>query len=172
MTYLLFLIASFCLAYFLLRFIFSSFFEQTSARLNARSVFFSLSGIVCSILIVYIVSYAIPNAEIGNRILHIFGGGFLSFLLCFLVVKDSGLRIGRFRFFVFSFFVTVTLGVANEIAEFFLQHYLAFDFARTITDTWLDLLSNVVGAVIAGVCFVPFITPARKKHTLFGRIRV
>ncbi len=53
--------------------------------------------------------------ELSNRVLHVFGGGFLAFLICFLAALDSRVRIRRFQFFLFSFLIVIALGVANEI---------------------------------------------------------
>ncbi len=156
--YLLFLMVGFGLTYALLHFLFSFFFEDAGVRrVQDRISFFSMAGIMCLNLLVFLISHAVPDRELGNRVLHVFGGGFLAFLVCFLVVRDSGLRIGRFRFFVFSFLLTVALGVANELVEFLLQRYFWVVFAQTLTDTWLDLLSNVFGALIAAACLVPFV---------------
>lgn len=128
-----------------------------------RGAFYSLVYIVICISLIFTISLGVPDRGFGNRLLHAFGGGFLSFLICFLVVRDSGLKITRLQFFIFSLFVVTFLGVTNEIAEFFLQNYLAFHFADTINDTWLDLISNTVGALIGSVCFVPFIKSAKSS---------
>jgi hypothetical protein len=105
---------------------------------------------------VYFVSFRVTDWELGNRLLHIFGGGFLSFLICFFAVKDSELSISSFQFFSFSFLLVITLGVGNEILEFFLQNYAHFSFAQNVNDTWLDLISNAFGAIIAMACLTPF----------------
>jgi hypothetical protein len=55
--------------------------------------------------------------------------------------------------------------------EFFLQHQLKyFEFSETNTDTWLDLLSNCIGAGLASCAFVPFIS-TRKAKKAFWRWR-
>jgi hypothetical protein len=95
--------------------------------------------------------------EFSNRVLHAYGGGFMAFLVCFLVVRDSKLSLTKFQFFIFSFLIVAALGVANEILEFFLQNYAGMIFSSHINDTWYDLMSNTIGSLIATVCFVPCI---------------
>ncbi len=157
--YLLALTAAFYLAYFALYFLFPYFFEGKTRKLTKKSVG-SVIGIVLFSFAVFVASAAIDNAELSNRVLHVFGGGFLSFLICFLAVRDSGLKLPRFRFFLFSFLIVIALGSFNEIAEYFLQNYLRFGFARNVNDTWLDLMSNVTGALIASAVLVPRIKKA------------
>lgn len=145
-----------CTVYGALLLLFSLFFQNRLSPLNPRA-FSSIALIAVTISVIFLASLSVPDEELGNRLLHAFGGGFLAFLICFLVVRDSGLKITRFQFCTFSLLIVTFLGAANEITEFFLQNYLGFHFADTINDTWLDLISNMVGALIGSVCFVPFI---------------
>lgn len=154
--YLVLLTVGLCLAYPALHALYSLFFEGKLAPMRSGAAV-SVLAVACFSLAVFFVSAAVPDAETSNRILHVFGGGFLAFAICFLVVRDAGLRIGRFRFLVFSFLVVMALGVANEILEYFLQTYFRFGFARDVDDTWLDLVSNVVGAAIAAAIFTPLV---------------
>lgn len=156
MAYLLLITVAMCAAYFLFYFLFPYFFGRPAAKLNKKSVL-SLVYIAALSIFSYFLSAQIPNAELSNRVLHALGGGFLAFLVSFLVVKDSKLAINRFQFFVFGSLLAVALGVANEIAEFFLQNYLHYVAAATINDTWQDLISNVVGVLLAAPIFVPLI---------------
>ncbi len=162
--YLLLLTVAMCAAYLLLYFGFTYFFTNKIANLGSGSLV-SIVYISLFSLASYGVSVLIADLELANRILHVFGGGFLAFLVCFLVVRDSKVAVTRFQFVVLSFLVVVALGVANEIAEFFLQNYLAYTAALTINDTWLDLISNVVGASLAAFIFTPFVTSTHIKHT-------
>ena len=156
MLYLLSITLGLCVTYFILYLLFPFFFKNSFIPLTKKSVF-SITCIILFSFAVYFVSFQISSIDISNRFLHIFGGGFLSFFVCFSVVNDSGLRLNKFQFLVFSFLIVIALGVANEIVEFFLQNYFHFVFARTVNDTWLDLLSNLIGALIASVFFVPFV---------------
>ncbi len=152
-----------CLVYIGLFFLFPAFFGQKMVRFPLRS-FYSIALIVFFSGVVFAISLAIPNAETSNRIMHIFGGGFISYLICFLAVLDSKTRVGKFQFFVFSFLLVIALGVGNEILEYFLQNYTMFSFAKTANDTWLDLISNCAGALIAAVLFTPFVSvPVEEK---------
>lgn len=154
--YLLFITFGMSCAYFILFFIFSLFFKNAFTPLPRRSIF-SIACIVLFSLLTYMVTFSVPDLELSNRILHTFGGGFLAFMVCFLVAKDGKLPIGKFQFFLFSFMMVITLGVVNETMELFLQYNFGLPFARNVSDTWFDLLSNTVGALLASVCFVPFV---------------
>lgn len=112
-----------------------------------------------------LLSLAIPDIALSNRFLHAFGGGFVPFLICFLAARDSKVKINKFQFLVFSFLIVTAFGVANEILEFFLQHYTYLIFAYTIDDTWLDLISNTVGAGFGAICFTIFFTAGRLSDT-------
>jgi hypothetical protein len=159
----LFLVAlGLCVTYFLLYLLFPTFFKETIPAMGRRSLY-SLAVIVGLSVLVFAISFAIRDSELSNRVLHIFGGGFLSFLICFIVVKDTKLQIDRLQFFVFSFLVVISLGAVNEMLEYFLQNYFNFSFAKTANDTWLDLISNSVGALIAAVILVPFIKNNQNK---------
>lgn len=149
-----------CVSYFTLFFLFPYFFEGKGTR-EAKISYKSLISIliICAISFVSCaIALNIGDKEIGNRFLHIFGGGFTAFLMCFLAAKDSGLQIRKFQFFLFSFLVVISLGVLNEVIEFLLQYYFDIISANTPIDTWLDLNSNIIGILIASICFVPFVS--------------
>ncbi len=154
-----------CVSYFILFFLFPYFFNGVR---GARLSYKSLLSIVIICLISFVSCYIalrIHDKEIGNRILHIFGGGFTAFLVCFLAARDSGIRLKKFQFFLFSFLVVIALGVLNEVIEFLLQYCFDIISAKTPVDTWLDLNSNIVGILIASVCFVPFISRKDSSNT-------
>ena len=158
--YLLTITIGLCVSYIALFFLFPYFFNHARNKLSLKSLASIL--IICTIsLVSCYIALGIHDKETGNRILHIFGGGFTAFLVCFLAVKDSGVRLRKFQFFIFSSLVVIALGVLNELIEFFLQYYFHIISAKTGIDTWLDLTSNMVGIFIAGICFVPFVS--RKK---------
>lgn len=154
--YLLALTFSFCITYLILFILLPLFFENRVGRLNLKSLT-SIGVIVALSFFGYFVAFAIPDQELSNRFLHAFGGGFLGFFTCFLAAKDSSVVINKFQFFIFSVLVVVALGVANEILEFILQNYTGMIFATSVNDTWLDLVSNIVGLLVASVIFVPLV---------------
>lgn len=160
MMYQLFITTSLCITYGLLYLIFPIFFTNKTVQTSSRSIF-SLGIIFLFSILGYAVAVTITDPELGNRILHGFGGGFMALLVCFLVVKDTNIQIRKFQFFLFSLLVVATLGVANEILEFFLQNYTDLVLAQSINDTWYDLISNSVGSFIAAVLFLPFIDNKR-----------
>ncbi len=161
------MVLGFCFVYGFLYLLFPLFFNNSLASLTKRSLF----SIICIILIwvaVWHISGQILDLGWSNRFLHVFGGGFLSLLVCFLVVFDSKLAIGKFRFFVFSFLIVLSLGVANEILEYFLEEFTSLSFATTANDTWMDLISNTIGALIAAACLVPFVRSAKQNQEING----
>lgn len=107
--------------------------------------------------IIFYLSFVIPNPIVANRLLHSIGGGFAGILVCFLSVKDYGLQMNRLQFFILSALTITALGVGNEIFECILQNYLGYISAETINDTWLDLISNTGGIILALAIFTPFI---------------
>ena len=157
--YLLFLLCAMCSAYFGLTYLYWGFFEGRLPPAFRRRSLYSILGISICMLAVFTGVYLMPSMDIGigNRILHAFGGGFLAYLVCFLIVRDSGLRISRFRFFIFTFLVVTALGVANEMLEFLLQSTTGLIFSPTPTDTWLDLASNLVGTLLAAAPLTYFV---------------
>lgn len=130
--------------YFLMPFLLS----QKPAFLTRRSLHSILLIIGLSLLVSYGAAH-IPDPVIGNRILHALGGGFLAFLACFLAARDSRIAIHRPQFIILSLMIVTALGVGNELAEFALQSITGFPFTDSLTDTWLDLLSNTTGALVA-----------------------
>ena len=151
-----------CFAYFALAYLFAAFFEKSAPVFGRRSIF-SITCIIVFSLVVYAVSATISDEELSNRILHAFGGGFVSVMVCFFVVRDTRLTISRFQFFIFSLLVVTAMGVANEIFEFFLQNYFHFVVTRSVDDTWLDLISNLVGALIAAMPFTALVLTKKKS---------
>jgi hypothetical protein len=158
---------TYCIAYFPLRYLFSKFFANDN-EMNMRdgNTSRSLGIIVLFCVVAFAIVYLTPDREIANRIQHGFAGGFAAFLICFLAVKDSGAKVSRFQFLVFTALVVTALGVGNEIFEFFLQNYTNLVMATTINDTWLDLISNSLGILLAGVIFTPFIRIQDRESSL------
>jgi hypothetical protein len=154
--YLLVITLGLGLSYLCLKFVFSWFFLQTDKVSNQRKIF--SFGLICffSLLVYFLVSQ-IPSVELANRLLHGLGGGFLAFFVCYLVVRDNHFIINKIQFFILSALLVTALGVANEIIEFIMQNYWQFTMAPSINDTWLDLISNSVGLLMAGAIFVPCI---------------
>jgi hypothetical protein len=162
-VYLLTLTVALCVSYFIFYRLYYYFFKNsTPPPITASRSLISLLYIAVTSIAVYIVSYQIPNEQLGNRLIHAIGGGFLTYIIAFLAVKDSRLQINKTRFFIFTFLLVMTLGVFNEIVEFFLQNYFNFQAAPNINDTWLDLISNTVGILLAAAIFTPFLGKSRK----------
>lgn len=158
--YLTAVILTLCASYFVILELFSLFFDARAIRPTGSKAIRSVAIIFIIALFGYAVALYIPDLEWGNRVLHGFVGGFLTFLICFLAAKDGGFKISRLQFFIFSALVVTALGVLNEHVELFLQTYVRLLFYSNPNDTWLDLISNTVGILIAAVCFVPFLNRA------------
>ncbi len=145
-----------CLLYLVLFYFLPFFFGQKIEKINRKS-FFSLFLIILFTFLNYLLISNISNQEICNRILHGLGGGFIAFLAYFLATKDNRVSLNKFQFFVLGTLLVTALGVLNEIVEFFMQNYMNLIMAFSVNDTWLDLISNSVGILIASIIFVPFI---------------
>jgi hypothetical protein len=154
--YLIAITLSLYVSYFALFFVFPFFFENRQAKIGLKSLV-SVGLIFILSFLGYFIAFNIQDPELSNRFLHGFGGGFMALLVCFLVVKDSNLQIRKFQFIIFSLLVVAALGVVNEILEFFLQNYTGMVFSTSVNDTWLDLISNTVGMLIAVISFTPFV---------------
>ncbi|MDB5266221.1 MAG: hypothetical protein JWN89_36 [Parcubacteria group bacterium] len=144
---ILYLVSLFLVAYF---------FEQRIPKLDFHRACLS----IVTILILNFFSALIVESfdgALANRIQHGLCGGFLALVVCFLAIRDSKVVINKFQFFVFTALVVTALGVGNEILEFVLQHYLGFVMSTTIEDTWLDLISNSIGIILAASITVPFL---------------
>ncbi len=157
--YLTAVILILCASYFVILELFSIFFDGKTVRPGPKAIR-SVAIIFVLALLGYAVALYIPDLEWGNRVLHGFVGGFLTFLICFLAATDGAFRISRFQFFIFSALLVTSLGVLNEHIELFLQTYIRLLFYSNPNDTWLDLISNTVGILLAGACLVPFLNKA------------
>ncbi len=145
-----------CCVYIGLLFFFPYFFGQKNGGITRGSII-SFGLLFLLSITAYWIAYSIPDPVLGNRVLHSLGGGFSAFIACWLAIRDSEIRIDRVRFVILSILIVSCLGIANEIMEFMLQSITGVVYADSINDTWLDLISNTVGIVVAAVIFVPFI---------------
>ncbi|MES2623172.1 MAG: hypothetical protein V4576_02060 [Patescibacteria group bacterium] len=161
MTFLLFITFLLCVTYTVLFYFFPFFFNENKQVVKPK--LFSYLLIIALSIIGYYISFNIPDPIFANRFLHGFGGGFMAFFTCFLAARDSKITSGKLRFFILSALIVTALGVGNEILECILQYYNIMISADTINDTWLDLISNTTGMLIASMCFVSFIS---KPHPL------
>lgn len=150
-------LAGILLSYGVLLFAVPWFFKEPLRRPGKQSVI-SLALILILMGVITWVVFSIPSEFWGNRIQHAFGGGFLMLFVCVRAFHDSGTRIDPIRFFLIAGMLVTTLGVASEIIEFFFQMTTPLVFADSIYDSWLDLLSNAVGATLGGLVFAPFIS--------------
>jgi len=148
-----FIVVGLCVSYFALALLFAFFFENRMPQFTGRAVM-SVCIIAFCATLAFILAAVIPDTEFGNRIQHAFGGGFVTYLICYLAVRDSNVRVDRLHFAIFALLIVTAMGVANELLEFFLQTHTAGVFADNPLDTWRDLASNSVGALIAACVFL------------------
>ncbi|MDE1944387.1 MAG: hypothetical protein KGI78_04430 [Patescibacteria group bacterium] len=151
------LVLGLCLAYVCLAYGFAWFFETgRPVRLSWRA-----AGAVAAVAIAAdAFSATIPDWQLANRALHVFGGGFVAYLACVLAARAAGLAIGRARFLALAALAVTALGVGNELLELVLQRYFSLTFAAGPLDTWLDLASNTVGIALGALLLLPLV-PAR-----------
>lgn len=165
--YLIAITLCLCIGYFVLMQAFRLFFQgkiENVSKGDQRSVSLpstsASTGISIAIIVIlsfigYYIAFSIPDFEWSNRFLHAFGGGFMAFLVCYLAARNSGVPMNKFQFFVLSALTVIALGVANEIMEFIMQNYAGMNFTTTINDTWLDLISNTIGLLVAAIILTP-----------------
>lgn len=156
LLYLLGLLGVFVGMYVVLAHVFSRFFHNAPPRLTRRAIRSILLVLVC-IAAGYALSFVIPSAFWANRVLHAIAGGVAAVLLCFCVLRDLSITPSRFQFFILTFCIVMTLGVANELAELALYTYVSDAFTPGRIDTWFDLLSNVIGAGSALAVLTPLV---------------
>ncbi|WZL73934.1 hypothetical protein QBE52_04120 [Clostridiaceae bacterium 35-E11] len=86
-----------------------------------------------------------------DNVLHLFGGFSFSLFYYEIIISTIPLRIGSKIFiFVFIFALGVTGGVFFEILEYVLDMLFKTTNQRGLVDTNLDLIYNLLGAVLAG----------------------
>jgi len=146
--YLVAMTLMFGAAYLGLYFLMPFLLGQRPASLTRRSLY-SIFLIIGLSVLVSCMARSIADPVIANRILHALGGGFLAFLTCVLATRDARVNVDRGRFILLALLIVTALGVGNELAELALQSLTKFPFTDSLIDTWLDLLSNTTGALIA-----------------------
>jgi len=153
--YLLFLSVVLALSCYPIARLLHYFFSSTMRPVSAARWLKSGGMILALSLAVYAISMSIEDIETGNRIIHAFGGGFLAYMACYLAARDTGLHVSKIRFFIFCFMLVMTLGIFNEVVEYVMQNHFHFTAAPNVNDTWLDLISNIVGTLIAAIWLTP-----------------
>ncbi len=91
----------------------------------------------------------ISDIEISNRILHACGGGMAMVLITYFASRASRISLSRFQFFCIAFCIASIFGIFNELLESVLQWIYGMRFTLSVEDTWYDLWSNSIGALIA-----------------------
>lgn len=109
----------------------------------------SLLCIVALSLIFSSFSMLFPEWSFGNRLQHALGGGALMVFVVYRVLVDTQIRIRPLQFVVLSVLIATSAGVAYELLEFLGEMLTQMSFQSGTYDTWLDLLSNSVGALLA-----------------------
>ncbi|MBI5138281.1 MAG: hypothetical protein HZA95_00600 [Candidatus Vogelbacteria bacterium] len=155
--YFTFIASLMCAMYFVVYFVAPKFFEKTSAPLAWKHTLRSLVVILVTAFIAMYLVFATPSEWWGNRIQHALGGGFVATMVCYLAVKDSKIKLSYLQFIFATLMLVSLLGVGNEVVEYLAQHFLDIISAATVDDTWLDLVSNLVGIAVGLICFTPFI---------------
>ncbi len=152
--YLAVVAVGFCAMYFVLSYALAHFFEWERPTFSLKTLY-SISAILVTAGAILVLMHYIDDRELANRVEHTLGGGFLGFLVCYLVARDAAKKITHFQLLILGFLVVTTLGVGNEIIEFVAQEHFGIAFAKNLNDTWLDLVSNTLGVLIAALFFVP-----------------
>lgn len=143
--------------YVFLFFALPSFFSQNVLswkQLSSGSML--LVGILS--LTITVLTACFPSEWWGNRFEHAVGGGVVCSLVFLLAIRDSKTMLSQYRYIVMSVLVVTFFGVCNELVELVGQamYPSTLIFSATVYDTWLDLLSNMVGTASAAI-FVFFL---------------
>lgn len=122
-----------------------------------------------SLVSIFILSLALssfsmvfPEWEFGNRLQHALGGGALVVFLLYRALRDTHIALRPLQFIVLGVLVASTLGVGYELLEFLGEVSTPLSFQTNSYDTWLDLLSNTVGALGAASILAYLLSTERK----------
>jgi hypothetical protein len=158
----IFLITSFILTYLIFLVLFPLFLTNVKGSIkNATKT--SLLLILLGGIIAHIIGFTIPG-ELGNRLLHLLGGGVLASYLCYRVIVDTKVSITKFQFFSLTVLIVTALGVANEMAEFVLQESSILISTTSINDIWLDLIMNTAGTILATLILTAKVNNRKNAH--------
>lgn len=93
-------------------------------------------------------TYSINYNATGNFLLHASGGASATFLFVY-VFKTLRIKF-NWRLTLLLLFVFVsTLGVMNELAEYFFEILGYGTFSDDTHDTWRDFVANTTGMIVA-----------------------
>jgi len=157
--YLLLLIVSYIILYYWLALWLQYFFNEKKQLLYK---FYHSAIIVLLFLVVVVSTELMTNEIIWNRLLHAFWGWFIMIVVTLFSLKASQVKINKFQFLFLWFFIATTFWVVNELTESFWQIVLHYTFSSYFNDTWLDLWSNTVGAIVWLLVFVGFVGKKKK----------
>lgn len=108
-----------------------------------------IAGAVVTGLIGSFIYNEFSPDKFGNFILHA-SGGVSAVLLFIYFTKTLKISFGNWRITLVVLFAFVsTLGVMNELAEYFFEFMGLGPFSFDSHDTWRDFVANTTGAAIA-----------------------
>ncbi len=107
----------------------------------------------------------IIGGQVGNFVLHGVGGGVASTMMFVYLVKTFAVRISWRAEIVMLFAFASSLGVMNELAEYFIEAAFGLVMSVDTQDTWRDFAANTSGAFAAWLMLriVLRISPRYKK---------
>lgn len=130
--------------YLLVRWLVFETKNQTNIWLHWRWVAIALVLQVIAIIFSFFM-----EGKTGNLILHGLGGGVVSCLLFFYLIRTFNIQL-NWRLELAALFMFVSsLGVINELLEYVGQLTTPWIFNADLHDTWRDLTANSTGAVVA-----------------------
>ena len=129
--YLILISVSLCIFYFVLFFVSPELFNQERGKIGLSSLF-SVTLILLLSFLGYFIAFNISDTELSNRFLHGFGGGFMAFLVCFLIVRDTRLKINKFQFFVLSILIVTASELQMRFSSSFYKIMLALSLQQLL----------------------------------------
>ncbi len=114
-----------------------------------------LAAVLTGIVGTVIYNEFLPD-KLGNFILHASGGVSSVFLFIYFTktLKIDFLNWRLTTLILFAF--VTTLGVLNELAEYFFEFLGLGPFSFDSHDTWRDFVANTTGAIITWVIWLIF----------------
>jgi hypothetical protein len=95
------------------------------------------------------IASIIISGQAGNFVLHAVGGGVASTMMYIYLVKTFEVKVSWRIEIAMLFAFASSLGVMNELAEYFIEIVFGLIMSVDTRDTWRDFVANTSGAIAA-----------------------
>lgn len=123
---------------------------ELKRRVSLTEQWHWLAALVTIQVTAKLISLSLGNSHplLANIELHSVGGGVVSACAFFYLSRTFKLRVNYRLELVLVFSLAAGMGVLNEISEFVMELLHLGIFSMDTHDTWRDLTSNSVGAIV------------------------